>query len=332
MTTPQKALVALIIAAAVTAAVYEVLQAAKLRRELARLQQEQQTQETALSNQVRELTQEITRTSNQLASVSRESSSLKKNPGEVLKLRGEVGVLRQEKAALGSKSPISKVTSNPESRKMLRDQQKVGMGMIYKGFAKQAKLTTEQSEQLNDLLADHIMDNVDNVTVVLRDKVGAAQMNELFVAQEAALQEKVRGLVGDDGLKEYQEYTRTLLSRLTTDQFKGNLSGNDVEREEKSKRFSQALQEETEGALANAGLPADYQTVPILNFRNIASADQAESNLKLLGLIFDRAAERSSAFLSPEEVTKFRELRDKAIENNRSLLSINRKMMEPIAQ
>jgi hypothetical protein len=40
------------------------------------------------------------------------------------------------------------------------------------------------------------------------------------------------------------------------------------------------LQEEVQAALASAGLPADYQTVPILNFRNIASEQEGDKSLK----------------------------------------------------
>ena len=99
------------------------------------------------------------------------------------------------------------------------------MTMIYKGFAQRAKLTSEQTEKLNDLLADHIMDNVDHVTTVLRDKPTPEQMNEIFAAQDAVLQEKVQALLGQEGLAQYQDYTKNLLSTLTAEQFKSMLTG-----------------------------------------------------------------------------------------------------------
>ena len=161
-----------------------------------------------------------------------------------------------------------------------------------------AKLTTEQTDKLNDLLADHIMENVDHVTTVLRDKPATEQMNDLFAAQEAGLQEKVQALLGPDGLAQYQDYTKNLLSTLTAEQFKGKLTGDDAAKQEKSKQLSQAMQQEAQAALASAGLPAGYQTVPILNFANIASEQQADTSLKLLDDIYQRAAARAGSFLS----------------------------------
>ena len=55
------------------------------------------------------------------------------------------------------------------------------------------------------------------------------------------------------------------------------LTGADAANAGKRNNFTQAIQEETQAALATAGLPADYQAVPILNFANIASEQQADS-------------------------------------------------------
>src|SRR6185369_5235554 len=75
---------------------------------------------------------------------------------EVLWLRGEVGRLRQEQssdlAARKTNTPLNSITSSsPEMVKLIRMQQKAGMTMIYKEFAKRSNLSPEQAEKLNDL-------------------------------------------------------------------------------------------------------------------------------------------------------------------------------------
>ena len=92
---------------------------------------------------------------------------------------------------------------------------------------------------------------------------------------------------------------------------------------------SQLMQEETQKVLAAAGLASDYQTLPILNFRNIASAEEAEKSLKVLENIYERAAARAGSFLSAEELAKFTEFRTAAISVQRAALMMNRKMMSP---
>jgi hypothetical protein len=101
---------------------------------------------------------------------------------------------------MAGSSKKSKATANPEARRVLRDTQKLGMSVIYKGLAQKMKLATDQTDKLNDLLADHIMNNVDQVTTMLRDKPTPEQMDSLFAAQDATLQQQVEALLGQDGL------------------------------------------------------------------------------------------------------------------------------------
>jgi RNA polymerase sigma factor (sigma-70 family) len=331
MTATQKAIIAAVAAGAIIAGVYQARQVSNLRGQVQTLQQ-QQVQEAALTNEVQQLQSERDRATNDLAALSAENAALKKHPTEVLKLRGEVGRLRQENADIGSTSALSKLTANPETMKMVRDQQKAGMGMIYKGFAKQMNLTSDQTEALNNLLADYVMDNVGHVAAVLRDKPPADQVNQIFAGQEAQLEDQIQALIGADGLTQYREYTKNLLGTLTGDQFESQLSGTDAEKKAKSQQISQVMQEDAGAALSTAGLPADYQTVPMLNFPNIASAQAGDQSLVLLSNIYQSAAARAGSFLSPDEITKFQAFAATAVNNNKVALTMNRTLMAPISK
>src|SRR5580765_163043 len=88
---------------------------------------------------------------------------------EVARLRGEVGRLRQTTSEIAASktngpSALSGLKANPGMWKLIRDQQKVGLGMIYKEFAKREKLPTAQGEKLTELLADNVMENIDHIT------------------------------------------------------------------------------------------------------------------------------------------------------------------------
>lgn len=256
---------------------------------------------------------------------------------EVLRLRGEVGKLRQinaDTAASKTNGPsmLSAMRDNPDMWKMIRDQQKMGMGMIYGKFSKDAKLPKEQSEKLNDLLADNIMENIDRITEVLQGGKTGADFEAVFAAQDASLLEKAKELLGPDNFSQYEDYTRKIASHLTAEQFKEKLTGDKAAKDVKAKQLYQVMQEESEQALARAGLPPDFQTVPMLNFRNIASETEGEKNLKLLSDIYERVNGRVSSFLSPDETEKLKEFQKLAINNNRMGLVLNRKMMAPGAK
>jgi RNA polymerase sigma factor (sigma-70 family) len=328
MTTLQKTIVATALAAAVGTGIYAVHQGAQLRGQIQSLEEQQ----APMTAQIQQLQRERDAATKRAAALTEELASAKKNPAEVLKLRGEVGALRQEKAIAGSQSAINKITANPETRKALRDQQKMGMTALYADLAKSLSLTPDQKGQLNDLLADHVMDSIDLITQALHDKDTRGQIDQLFANQDSALQNQLQALIGADGLAQYQDYTKNLVSTVTAAQFAASLAGDPATVADKKSQLTQAMQQATQSALAAAGLPADYQTIPMLNFANIASEEQAAQSLQLLDSIYAQVAANASTFLSADELNKFQEYRTNAIKTSQTMLLVNRKMMAPISQ
>lgn len=331
MTATQKTVALAIVAAgAIAFGIYEAHTTSTLRTQVESLQRQQNLQQAAASNEALQLQAERDQARKQVATLTAEAAAKAKGPNETLQLKGEVSRLRQESKQLGATSGLSRATADPEARRIMREQQKMGMNMIYARLGKDLKLTKEQSGKLDDLLADHIMEDVERVTVALRDKHSPEEINQAFIASDAALQTKVQELLGDDGLTKYQDYTKNLFSELSAQQFKAMMEGDEKAKEEKVKKIAQILSEETQAALAKAGLPADYQMIPMLNFRNIASEKEADRSLQLVDNIYNAGAARLGGILSPEELKKLDEFKSTAINNNRSALKLNRNLMMPI--
>jgi len=328
MTLLQKTIVAAAVAAAVGTGVYAVHQGAQLRGRIRSIEEQQ----APMTAQIQQLQRERDAATNRVAALAEELAGAKKNPAEVLKLRGEVGALRQEKSIAGSKSALSKITADPESRKAMRDQQRMGMGAIYSDLAKRLELTPEQAGQFKDLLADHVMDSIDLITQSLHDKNTQSEIDRLFSAQNSGLQDKLQALLGPDGAAQYQDYTKNLGSTLTVAQFAGNLTGDAAAVADKKSQLMKAMQEATRSALAAAGLPADYQTIPMLNFANIASEAQAAQSLQIFDSIYTQVIANAGTYLSADELNKFQEYRTAAIKNSQTMLLMNRNLMAPISQ
>ena len=326
MTKLQVGIAAVVVAAVAIPLAMEHQSNSKLKQENASLQK----QVAQVNARLAELSAESDRMSNQLAEANGRLAAATTNEQfrETLKLRGEVGRLKTA-ANAPKPSPLSGVISDPQIRKTIREQQKAGMGMIYETFAKRAKLTADQKEKFVDLLADSIMENVDNVTSVLRDGKTPEESDSVFTAIEAALIEKVKDLLGADATGEFQNFTRDLTSFLTAEQFKPQLTGDKAAKDTKYKQLYDLMRQETQASLAAAGLPDTFQTLPILNFRNIASEQEAEKNLKLMDDIYQRVAAKADTFLTPAELKGFADFRAKAIQNSRGALAMNRKMMAP---
>jgi RNA polymerase sigma factor (sigma-70 family) len=300
-----------------------------------RLQQENE----ALQRQVQtidQLTAENQRLADLLAqaAVPLPTRSAQTQSQEVLRLRGEVGRLRREQAeAAGQKpngpSPVSALLDSPEIHKRIRSQQRASMGAVYEDFVQSANLSSNQVEQFQDILADNVMTNVARISSVLREGKSREEVDQVFKEQETALQNSLQALLGPENFTQYQDYTRSLWSRLTSEGFTSMLDGEAEVLEQQAQRLRQVMQEEAQTAVANAGRDPDFQLVPFLNLRNIASEEETEKNLALLDSVYERVGIRAAEFLSPEELKKFAEFRQYRINENRMILTINRKMMAP---
>jgi FtsZ-binding cell division protein ZapB len=336
MTTLQKTLVTVTVAALAGAGIYEARQVTQLQEQNQALQQQQAPlaeQNRQLHREREQLQRARDEATNQLAALTDELAKMvKQNPSEVLKLRGEVGVLLQEKATADSQSAVSKAVTDPETRKALHDQYKLVMAGYYFDLAKRLKLTPEQTEQFNDLLADHLLDNMDLITQGLNDGKSQAEVRRIFSAAETAFQGKVQALLGDDALAQYQDYTKNLASPRFVNSFADSLTGDSATIEDKKSRLIQAMQQATQSALAAAGLPADYQTYPMLNPANIASDEEAVQSLQLLDSIFGQTAASASTFLSADELNKFQDFRTNVIKLTQAAILVNRKLMAPVSK
>ena len=328
MTTLQKSLITVTLIAAVGVSLYEVQQNARLRARNHALEQGQ----TPLADQLQQLQRERDQATNRLALLTEEVARAKKNPAEVMKLRGEVGTLIRENKAAGEKSALNKITSDPASRKAMRESQKVAMSALYGDFVGRLKLKPEMTGKFNDLMADTVMDNIDLITQALHDGKSQTETEQIFATADAALQGKIQALLGDDALAQYKDYTQNLASVLSSAQFAASLTGEGPDKQEKQRQFRQAMQEETAAALKGAGLPPDFQVLPILNFANIASESEAEQNLRLLDNIYASVAARGAAFLTPDELASFQTFRNTAINNSRMALTMNRNLMAPLSK
>ncbi|MDB6026694.1 MAG: hypothetical protein JWM68_2917 [Verrucomicrobiales bacterium] len=291
-----------------------------------------QQQQVPLTDQIQQLQRERDDATTRLAALTDELARVKKNPSEMLKLRGLVGVLQQQKAIADSQSSITKAIANPETRITIREHNKMTVSDIYSNLAKRLKLTPEQRGQFDDVLADHVMDNLDLVVQALHDGKSQTEVRQIFSASDKAFLGKVQALLGDDAVTQYQDYTKNLGNTMFIESFGESLTGDSATVADKKSRLLQAMQEATQSALAAAGLPADYQTLTVLNPGNFASEEEGAQSLQLKDNIFELAAAQSSAFLTVEELAKFQEFRTNAIKNAQNFILMERKLMSPVSQ
>ena len=157
MTTLQKTIITVTVAAAVGWGIYEARQASRLRGQNQTLQQQQ----APLAEQIQQLQRERDEARNQLASIREAKDRLPENTAELLRLRGMVGMARR---AIGEAEQLraqlarqaSEATNNPTITGAMVDAAKQGVEQQMEGrlsrMAASLHLTAEQAQAARDIL------------------------------------------------------------------------------------------------------------------------------------------------------------------------------------
>ena len=206
MTTFQKAVVTITIAAAVGTGIYEAHQASQLREQSQRLQQQQ----TTMAEQIRQLQHERDDATNRLAAVNEENTLLKSGQGlnELLRLRSEVGKLRQETAGDTNSfgQAMAKLMDNPPAKELARTQLHQKLVDMYAPLARKLNLSPEQTEQFYNLIIENELKKKDMLARLLS---GDTDVDTALQERETGLTvltNLISGLLGEAGYTHYDQY------------------------------------------------------------------------------------------------------------------------------
>jgi hypothetical protein len=123
-----------------------------------------------------------------------------------------------EKGGNGMMQGIAKMFSTEEGRKMMRSQMNAGLKMQYGDLAKHLKLDPKTADQVLALLGDRQAALTEATFAAMKDgTLDDAAGKELATKAQATqsdYNDKLRAIIGDDGLTQLQGYERTLGDRM----------------------------------------------------------------------------------------------------------------------
>jgi len=204
---------------------------------------------------------------------------------------------------------------DPEYREALRIQQRSNMNRQYPGLAQELGITTEQTEQLFDLLVEQQMRNseqndsmwdpgegMDQATMQQRREKMQQQWQEMQRKNEAELAAQL----GSDKMQAWKDYQSTLGARHQAEQLRSTLSGRGVPLSEDASRavvkaYAEAqkaeMQEYANMGRANAGANVKSSMVGWAG----ASPQMYERQMELAKKRNQRVLDALSPYLSYEQ-------------------------------
>ena len=199
---------------------------------------------------------------------------------------------------------IGKMMKDPAMREVMREQQKAMINMMYGGLFKDLKLSPDEKDKLKGLLTDAQMKNVEAAQGLFggEAKDGSAEdATKQIAAAKKQTEADVKVLLGDERYAQYEDYQKNISERMQLDQFKTQLTGENMAlRDEQSAQLLQIMKEE------KVALPpvisTDQTEAPKKeNF----TAENLDKQIKWMDDYNRRVLDRAGQVLSPEQLKQY---------------------------
>jgi hypothetical protein len=311
---------------------HEQTQLAVLRGQLEQQSQQVHDLELAkgrLNQQGRELLQQAQEKATQIGQQPA-TAALSNHPArQNLLPQTDGGQPGAEKGGFGEM--LAKMMQDPDTRKFIRDQQRVMMDQLYAPLTKQMGLAPEEADKFKELLADRAAKATDQASSLLGSG-SVSNRTEVMgaLATDAKAQEdKLKELLGATRYAQYQEYQQTAGERMQLNVFKQQAGAEAALTDQQTEQVLALMKEEKQGLTA-AGLPVPGASQDAAgNLQAMLSEDQTEQLLQSQESVNQRVYERAKAVLSAEQLNGLGKFQTNQLQMMRMGMTMARKFLGP---
>lgn len=219
---------------------------------------------------------------------------------------------------------LAEMMKNPETRKAMEQQQKMGLEMVYGMLFKELNLPPEQEKKLREMLLAQQMDNMSQAGVMFDGKEGTdrAQAVQELAEKNKKNQEQIKELLGEEKYEQMQDYNQTVQERMVLDQF-----GKQVELSpEQNQQLLTIIKEEKKNMQINRGTPTPNGTQDWQQM--LQSGDMADQMFAQQEEVNIRVLERAGQILTPEQSAKLGPLLQNQVEMQKAGMKMAREMFK----
>jgi len=232
------------------------------------------------------------------------------------------------KSSAGFGKMVSSMFKDPETRKFIREQQRMLVSQLYEPLATRLKLSPEKSEQLQTIILENMMQSAEKGMAMFSAGSDSQNRDEAVKAlseDRKALETQLRELLGEEGYAQYQDYSITLQERTQLNTFRQQMGGNSIS-DEQAELLLSIMREEKQNP--NNGLPdfmRDGDKGPEA-MKTLFDKDQMTKLLEAQERLNQRVSERAGEVLGPDQLNAFSRFQTNQLNMMRMGLTMAQKM------
>lgn len=239
---------------------------------------------------------------------------------------GDAAPVEKGKPALGK--IMSQMMSDPDTRKFLREQQRVATEQLYNPLVRKLGLTAEEGAEFKRMLLDRTLANSEKAMSFMGgDEAGAKALSTLAEDQKA-LEEDIRTFLGESRYAEYQRYQETVGERTQLNMFRQSDPVGQSLNEDQADRLLAIMAEEKKAVQESLGtvFPGANQDPAMM--QKLMKEDHEAKLIEAQELLNQHVYNRAEDLLSQEQLEGFARFQTNQLQMLRLGLKMARQMFE----
>ncbi|HEX5218662.1 MAG TPA: hypothetical protein VFZ59_03780 [Verrucomicrobiae bacterium] len=228
---------------------------------------------------------------------------------------------------------LAKMMEDPETKKMIREQQRTVLDQLYSPLIKQLGLQPDQAEQFKDLLADNMLKSAEKATSLFGtdSATNRTEMVAKLTEEQKSFDELVRGFLGESGYAQYKDYQLTAGERTQLNQFRQTMGSENALTDQQTDQLLAFMREEKQAVTAAGGM-ASFDGQDPASMQAMFTGEGIDKVLQNQEAIGKRVFERARGVLSESQLAAFGKFQANQLQMMRVGMSMARQFMSSDAK
>lgn len=239
------------------------------------------------------------------------------------------GAKAESNPAGGFGSALAKMMKDPETKKFIREQQRMMMDTMYAPLIRQMGLKEEEADQFKNFLADQMMKSADHAAAFMGgENVDRAEQLKAMAEQQKTIEKETQEFLGEERYAQYKEYQLTLNERVQLNMFRQQQSGDAAINEAQAEQLLGVIKQEKAALAAEPGM-ALPSAQGGNNMNAMLSDEAADQMVRSQETLNQRVYQRATEVLQPEQLASFARFQTNQLQTMRMGINMARKMFAP---
>jgi hypothetical protein len=222
---------------------------------------------------------------------------------------------------------LSQLMEDPDTRKLIGEQQRMMFNQMYGPLIKQLGLNPKEAELFKDLLSEQMMHGTERASALFgSSEADRKELMSQLSADQKKFEDQIQEFLGDGLYAQYKDYQQTVGERVQLNMFRQSSGSEHPLTDAQVEQLLQIVSEEKRNAAAITGQPLPGVD-NAQNFEMMLSEERVETMLRAQELASQQVIERAKTILNPEQAEEFAAFQNNQLEMVRMGISMARKMM-----